>query len=202
MPQPPPAQPNTDPAWLQVLAIDYPTSDAVGNVRVFFSDLGESFNVTHAEHLKRVWNYFNGLYRQNRGTRLDIYYTQNSAVFQKVVPHCPTTFIPGARNLTACYLDYPRWFIIPYQVPDLGTQIHEIGHDFLFATWAGSEESPWYKEGTAMYFEGGTFRPDGSLLVPGPWSYCTSLFRRHDPCGFRKFWPLVSGNSGHLVILI
>jgi hypothetical protein len=21
-------------------------------------------------------------------------------------------------------------------------------------------------------------------------------------CGFRKFWPLVSGNSGHLVILI
>jgi hypothetical protein len=29
----------------------------------------------------------------------------------------------------------------------------------------------------------------------------------HDPtynhvCGFRKFWPLISGNSGHLVILI
>jgi hypothetical protein len=159
-----------------------PTSHTVANVRVF-SDLGESFNVTHAEHLKRVWDYFNGLYRQNRGPRLDIYYTQNAAVFQKVIPNCPTIFIPGARNLTACYLDYPRWFIIPYQIPDLGTQIHEIGHDFLFATWPGSEDSTWYKEGTAMYFEGGSFRPDGSLFVPGPLSYCTILFRRYDPRG-------------------
>lgn len=181
-PNPSPTQPSTDPPWLQALASDYPASHAVSNVRVFADQgLGGGFAVTHADHLKRVWDYFNGLYRQNRGPRLDVYYTRNAAVFQKVVPHCPTTFIPGARNLTACYLDYPRWFIMPYQVPDFGTQLHEIGHDFLYATWPGSEDSTWYKEGTAMYYEGGTFRADGSLVVTAPWSYCTTFFRRDSP---------------------
>jgi hypothetical protein len=189
---PSPTQPSTDPAWLQALAGDYPASHTVSNVRVLAdSDLGNGFAVTHAEHLKRVWDYFNGLYRQNRGPRLDIYYTRNAAVFQKVVPNCPTIFVPGGRNLTACYLDYPRWFIMPYQVPDLGTQLHEIGHDFLYATWPGSEDSTWYKEGTAMYFEGGTFRADGSLVVPAPLSYCTTLFRRHDPSGIHPLGTLI-----------
>ena len=170
--------PNTNPAWLQNLVADYPYAYQVANVRVF-SDISPSFSSEHAEHLKLVWDFFNTLYARNRGEWLDIYYTTNAAIFQKVVPHCPTIFIAGARNLTACYLDYPRWFILPYQIPDFGTQLHEIGHDFLFATWPQSEDFPWFKEGSAMYFEGGVFMPDSSLNVSNPLPYCTSLFRKY-----------------------
>lgn len=31
-----------------------------------------------------------------------------------------------------------------------------------------------------MYFEGGVFRPDGSLEVREPHSYCTALFQKYD----------------------
>jgi len=171
--------PETDPFWLQDLAPDYPYAYQVANVRVF-SDISPGFSSEHAEHLKLVWDFFNALYARNRGGWLDIYYTTDAETFQKVVRHCPTIFIPGARNLTACYLDYPRWFILPYQIPDFGTQLHEIGHDFLFATWPQSEDFPWFKEGTAMYLEGGIFMPGGPLEVPEPHSYCTTLFQKYD----------------------
>ncbi len=178
---PPPAEnfPRTDPAWLRRLASDYPHVHGVGNVRVF-SDITLSFSEDHAQHLKLVWDYFDSLFAQNRGEWLDVYYTTSEATFQRVVPHCPTVFVPGARKLTACYLDYPRWFIVPFQTPDFGTQLHEIGHDFLFATWPGSETFPWFKEGTGMYFEAGTFAPDGTLTITDPLPYCTSLFRQYD----------------------
>lgn len=180
IPTPTPSSfPDTNPLWLQNLSSDYPYAYQVTNVRVF-SDISLSFSSEHAEHLKLVWDFFNTLYARNRGEWLDVYYTTNAAIFQKVVPHCPTIFIPGARNLTACYLDYPRWFIVPYQIPDFGTQLHEIGHDFLFATWPQSEDFPWFKEGSAMYFEGGIFMPDGSHEVPKPHPYCTSLFQKYD----------------------
>ena len=178
-----PSFPRTNPAWLESLVPDYPYSHQVGNVRVF-SDIRPGFTREHAEHLKLVWDFFNSLYARNRGEWLDVYYTTDSATFQKVVPHCPTIFIPGARNLTACYLDYPRWFIVPFQVPDLGTQLHEIGHDFLFATWPSQySDIPWFVEGTAMYFESGRFGGDGSLTVPRPLPFCTSLFGSNDQQG-------------------
>lgn len=133
--------PETDPLWLQDLAPDYPYAYQVANVRVL-SDISPGLSSEHAEHLKLVWDFFNALYARNRGGWLDVYYTADVAIFHKVVSHCPTIFIPGARNLTACYLDYARWFILPYQTPDFGTQLHEIGHDFLFATWPQSEDFP------------------------------------------------------------
>ncbi len=179
-PQPPSSFPDTDPAWIRTLASDYPYAHQVANVRVF-SDISPTFSREHAEHLGRVWDFFNALYVRNRGAHIDVYYTSDPAVFQKVVPHCPTIFIPGARNLTACYLDdYPRWFILPYQIPDFGTQLHEIGHDFLYATrWPSAwSTSRWFIEGTAMYFEAGVF--NGSLRVPTPLPYCTILFQRYD----------------------
>ena len=83
-------------------------------------------------------------------------------------------------DLTACYLDYPRWFIVPHEIPDLATQHHEIGHDFLYITWPGVREFPWFLEGTAMYFEGGAFDADGTLRVREPHRYCTTQFRRYD----------------------
>jgi len=171
--------PDTNPPWLQDLVSEYTYIYQVDNVRVF-SDISADFSSQHAEHLKLVWDFFNTLYTANRGEWLDVYYTTNTAIFQKVIPYCPTILIPGARNLTACYLDYPRWFILPYQIPDFGTQLHEIGHDFLYATWPQSEDFPWFKEGTAMYFEGSVFTPDGSLEVPEPHAYCTSLFQKYN----------------------
>ena len=177
-PQPPSLFPDTDPAWLRALAADYPHAHQVANVRVF-SDISPTFSKEHAEHLKRVWDFFDALYARNRGAHIDAYYTSNPAVFQKVVPYCPTIFIPGARNITTCYLDYPRWFVIPYQIPDFGTQLHEVGHDFLYATWPQAwRTSNWFVEGTAMYFEGGMF--SGSLRMSTPVPYCTDLFQRYD----------------------
>ena len=171
--------PDTDPDWLRALSSDYPYAHHVGNVRVF-SDISAAFSEDHAEHLSRVWDFFDALYAENRGAYIDAYYTSDSTVFKKIIPHCPTIFIPDARVVTACYLDYPRWFIIPYQIPDLGTQLHEIGHDFAFATWPEIEAYPWFKEGTAMYFESGVFTEANSLTVPTPFSWCTILFRRSD----------------------
>lgn len=175
--------PDTDPGWFRTLSLDYPYTHRVGNIRVF-SDISETFSREHAEHMKLVWDFFDDLYDKNRGAHVDAYYTTNPEVFRKVVPHCPTIFIPGARTVTACYLDYPRWFIIPYQVPDFGTQLHEIGHDFLYATWSPGDDgwilwddNKWYIEGTAMYFEGGVFEDQGSLRVPVPHWYCTWGFR-------------------------
>ena len=176
--QPPSAFPDTDPAWLRTLAADYPHAHQVANVRVF-SDISPTFSREHAEHLKQVWDFFNALYVRNRGDWIDVYYTSDPEVFQKVVPHCPTIFIPGSRNLTSCYLDYPRWFILPDQIPDFGTQLHEIGHDFIAATWPYQDDTRWFIEGTAMYFEGGVFAADGSLRV-SPHPYCTILFHRYD----------------------
>lgn len=181
--------PDTDPEWFRQLALDYPYEHHVGNVRVF-SDISPAFSTEHAEHLSLTWDFFNGLYARNRGSFVDAYYTTNPEVFRKVVPHCPTIFIPGARTVTACYLDYPRWFVIPYQIPDYGTQLHEIGHDFLYATWPPGDDgrilwddNKWYIEGTAMYFEGGVFDDQGALRVPAPDVFCTGLFRRFDDEG-------------------
>lgn len=177
--RPPAPFPDTDPEWLRTVSSDYPHAHRVANVRVF-SDISPAFSEEHAEHLSRVWDFFDALYAENRGAFVDAYYTSDPTVFNKVAPHCPTIFIPGARNVTGCYFDYPRWFIMPYQIPDLGTQLHEIGHDFAFATWPEIEASQWFREGTAQYFEGGAFTDAGSLRVPAPFHWCTDLFLRFD----------------------
>lgn len=179
-PGPPAPFPDTDPEWLRMLSSDYPYAHHVANVRVF-SDISPTFSEEHAEHLRGVWDFFDALYAQNRGAHIDAYYTSDSTVFKKVVPHCPTIFIPGARNVTTCYLDYPRWFVIPHQIPDFRTQLHEVGHDFLYATWPQAwRTSNWFVEGTAMYYEGGVFTDDGSVRVPAPFPWCTGLFQRYD----------------------
>ena len=180
--------PDTDPEWLQVLAADYPHVYQVANVRVF-SDISPTFSREHAEHLKRVYDFFNGLYVRNAGDYYDVYYTTDPEVFLKLNPnpHCQAEIAVGARTVLACYLDYPRWFIIPFQIPDFGTQLHEIGHDFHGRTWplsySGDPPSGWFVEGTAMYWEGGVFTDEGSLTVPVPAPYCTNEFQRADQEG-------------------
>ena len=182
---PPVPFPDTDPEWLQVLAADYPHVHQVANVRVF-SDISPTFSREHAEHLKRTFDFFNGLYAKNAGDYYDVYYTTDPEVFLKLNPnpHCHAEIAVDARSVSACYLDYPRWFILPYEIPDFGTQLHEIGHDFHGKTWPlsydGDPPSLWFVEGSAMYWEGGVFTDDGSLKVPEPAPYCTYWIQRAD----------------------
>jgi len=175
--------PDTDPDWLRALAADYPHAHELGNVRVF-SDIGPAFSVQHAEHLRLVWRYFDQLYARNRGEWIAVYYTRDRRVFDKAIEQCPTTVLPGARLLTECVLDFPRWFVMPHEMPDLATLQHEIGHDFLLANWPTAWQFLWFKEGTAMYFEGGSFDAGGTLQVREPHRYCTTNFQgyqeRHD----------------------
>ena len=188
-PQLPSPFPDTDPAWVRTLAADYPHAHQVANVRVF-SDISSTFSREHAEHLKRVWDFFDALYVENRGDWIDVYYTTSEQVYLKLGelgPNC-LYFNPDTRNTSACYpyhgthWGYPRWFIIPYTFPDpdFGTHLHEIGHDFLYAVWpqawVGSFPSLWFVEGTAMYWEGGVFTDDGSLRVSTPFLRCVNGF--------------------------
>ena len=174
-PQPAYPFPDTDPAWLRTLSSDYPYAHQVANVRVF-SDISPTFSREHAEHLKRVWDFFNALYVKNRGGWVDDYYTTSEEVFLKLPG---ATIDPYTRNTPAYYLDYPRWFNLldPFPEPDFGTQLHEIGHDFPFAVWPQAwDASLWFVEGTAMYWEGGVFTDDGSLRVSTPFPFCTDGF--------------------------
>ena len=174
-PQPTSPFPDTDPAWLQALSSDYPYAHQVANVRVF-SDISPTFSREHAEHLKRVWEFFNALYVKNRGDWIDDYYTTSEEVFLKLPG---ATIDPYTRNTPAYYLDYPRWFnlLAPFPEPDFGTQLHEIGHDFPFAVWPQAwDASLWFVEGTAMYWEGGVFTDDGSLRVSTPFPWCANGF--------------------------
>ena len=171
---------DTDPEYLQALKSDYPYVHQVANVRVF-SDIDSTFSRKHAEHARLVWDFFDDLYARSLGDHLDAYYTTDSDVFLKITQHCGGSILTDARTVTTCwYGDYRRWFVIPYQIPDFGTQLHEFGHDFLFAVWPAWDDYKWFIEGTAMYFESGTFSDNGSFRVPGPISYCTDLFRRLD----------------------
>ena len=72
-PGPPASFPDTDPEWLRALSSDYPYAHHVGNVRVF-SDISPTFSEEHAEHLSRVWDFFDALYAENRGAHIDAYY--------------------------------------------------------------------------------------------------------------------------------
>ena len=177
-PKPTSPFPDTDPAWLRTLSSDYPYAHRVANVRVF-SDISPTFSREHAEHLKRVSDFFNALYVRNLGDWYDDYYTTREEVFLKLPG---VTFIPHARNVAVYVVDYPRWFnvIAPFTDQDFGTQLHEIGHDFVSATWPqayeGAPPSLWFVEGTAMYWEGGVFTDDGSLSVSTPFPWCANGF--------------------------
>ena len=182
-PQPTSPFPDTDPPWLRTLASDYPYAHQVANARVF-SDISPTFSREHAEHLKRVLDFFDALYVRNNGDWMDVYYTSDPTVYMKAAI-CSTdaaTVYTESRNTAWCPLDYARWFIIPHTFPDpdFGTQLHEIGHGFLYAVWPqawlSSFPSLWFVEGTAMYWEGGVFTDDGSLRVSTPFPWCASGF--------------------------
>jgi hypothetical protein len=173
-----PQNPNIPPALLSLLQ-QFGYGIERGPVRVF-STLGESFSDAHAAHAELTWNYFARVFARSMGARTEIYYTQNQALYRAILAYCPTTFIPGARNVTACWDPVERiylWVIIPYVIPDYGTQLHELSHSFLYATWLPAETNVWLKEGTGMYYESGSF-VGTDLIIERPHPYLTTNFRR------------------------
>lgn len=155
-----------------------------GSVRVF-STISQDFSDAHAAHGELTWNYFRAVFARSIGARTEMYYTNDEALYRAILAFCPTTYIPGARNLTACYDPAERiyqWVIMPYITPDFGTQLHELSHSFLYATYPASESFPWIKEGSGMYYESGSF-VGPTLVVATPHSYLRTHFRRWTNAG-------------------
>lgn len=188
--------PDTDPDYIEAVAPFYPYVHGVGNVRVF-PDISPDFSRSHAEHAWKVWAFFDDLYAASPRDHLDAYYTTEPDVAAKLGTNCGgvdaqlAEYVAKATRIVfLCkpWLNgrwgYGRWFIIPFQIPDFGTQLHEFGHDFLFSTWAawsgksGRGDRGWFIEGTAMYFEAGVF--GDSLRIAEPLDYCTVGFDQAD----------------------
>lgn len=119
---------------------NYPTE--VGHVRVF-SNISVAFSHEHAVHANLVWNYFERLFARSVGSRTEMYYTMDQNLYMQVSKFCQSTIPFGGRQVTTCYDSEEgiyRWFIVPYTVPDFGTQQHELSHSFLYATYLASED--------------------------------------------------------------
>lgn len=72
--------------------------------------------------------------------------------------------------------DHRKWYIVAYRIPDFGTQLHELSHDFLYFNYTGCEEYPWFKEGSGMYYESGAFAANGRLDIRRPMPEYHRLF--------------------------
>jgi hypothetical protein len=183
-----PSNPNVSPGLLALLQ-RFGNGVERGPVRVF-STIDATFSQIHAAHAQLTWNYFQRVFVRSMGPRTEIYYTQDDALYRAILAYCPTVFIPGARNVTACWDPVERiylWVVIPHTIPDFGTQLHELSHSFLYATWFPSETNVWLKEGTGMYYESGVF-VGSELVIERPLPYLTIGFHRWASAG--RLFPL------------
>lgn len=154
----------------------YPYKYYVENVAVF-SDISPDFSKAHGDHALLVWKYYSKIFGRTPGKRIEIYYTKDEKKYNKEMEKHPVITIKGGRSVTCgWYGDHRKWFIIPYTIPDFGTQLHEISHDFLYFTFPKSEDYPWFKEGSGMFFESGSFSRDGKLIVESPFPLYAGIF--------------------------
>jgi hypothetical protein len=166
------------------LLTKFPHRAVAGPVTVY-SDIGTRFSEEHAKHAEKVWTYFAKVFAKTPGDKTVLYYTRNFGLYELVARHTPwPKATKGARNVTALWNgDHRLWFIIPNGERDFATQIHEMSHDFLFATFRPSAEYPWIKEGTGMYWEQGQINKGGELVVdrPSGWNreeFCRQVQKR------------------------
>jgi hypothetical protein len=155
------------------LRADFPFGYTKGRAQVY-SDISPDFSKEHGDHLALVYDYFARLFAKSYGGAAVAYYTEDPEVFQRILADCPSVVVAGARSLTGCYdpaTGIQSLVIVPYVVPDFGTQLHEFSHQFLYATWPPSEDHPWLKEGTGMFWESGQFDASGQLVVTTPLPY-------------------------------
>jgi Protein of unknown function (DUF1570) len=142
------------------------------------SDISQEFCAVHADHAERVWTFFARMFSKTPGPMAELYYTRDEELYSRIAKIVGEEVIPGGRRVTSQWSgDHRKWFIIPYQDPDLGTQLHEMGHDFLYATYPGSEECPWLKEGLGMYFESGRLDEKAKFSVTRPFPSMHAAFR-------------------------
>jgi uncharacterized protein YjdB len=159
----------------------FPFAASAGALTVY-SDISPEFSQEHVQHLDKVWKYFSSVFARSPGSYTTMYYTDDLyGLYQRIFAYCPSVVIPGARNTTTCYDWTDRvyiWYVVPYIKPDFGTQLHEISHTFVYATYAGAETNVWFKEGTGMYFESGAFDDAGRLRITTPLPYIRDNFAR------------------------
>ncbi len=156
----------------------YPFRYSVENVTVF-SDISPEFSKVHGDHALLVWKYYSKIFSRTPGDRIEMYYTTDDKLYHKELKRHPAITIKGGRSVTCgWYGDHRKWFIVPYTIPDFGTQLHEISHDFLYFTFNKSEDYPWFKEGSGMYFESGSFSPGGDLVVESPFPPYAGIFNK------------------------
>jgi hypothetical protein len=170
-----------EPRSLEDLKAHFPFGHARGRAQVY-SDVGPEFSRQHGEHLALVYDAFARRFARSYGGAAVAYYTQDEALFRRVLAFCPTLVVEGGRSLTDCYdglTGILSLFVVPYVIPDFGTQLHEFSHHFLYATWPASEDHPWFKEGTGMFWESGHFDAKGELVVTTPLPYLHDGIRRY-----------------------
>lgn len=154
----------------------FPFKYHLENVTVY-SDISEEFSRTHAEHCLKVWKYYSKLFAKTPGKSIELFYTKNQTLYNAILKRYPTIVLKGARQVTANWTgDHRQWFIMPYTEPDFGTQLHEISHDFLYHTYPGCDAYPWFREGSAMYFESGRMDDAGNLVVEKPFESLKVMF--------------------------
>jgi hypothetical protein len=92
-----------------------------------------------------------------------------SSTYVQVFTFCGGLWYVNAREVAACWNLYKdaawTYFIIPFQTPDFGTQLHEISHIFLQNLHPDAESFPRLKEGSGMYFESGSFDALGNFIA-------------------------------------
>ena len=146
------------------------------------SDISPEFTAEHLQHLVKTWAYFASVFARSSGNYTVMHYTDDLyGLYQRIFKYCPSVVIPGGRNLTTCFDNTDRvyiWYVVPYIKPDFGTQLHEISHTFLYATYLAAETNVWLKEGTGMYYESGSFDASGKLNVTTPIPYIRDSFKR------------------------
>lgn len=137
-----------------------------------YSDISKEFSQAHARHGELVWKYFTRNFGLPPGEKTAIYYTRNEDLFHAVNRICGSPVLRNARLVAARHEpdgDFIRWFIVPFEIPDYGTQLHELSHSFLDRAYPGSMNSMWLREGTAMYIESAEqLTPRGELRIGRP----------------------------------
>ena len=156
----------------------FPHRAQAGQVTVY-SDIGKKFSAEHARHGQKVWAYFSRCFAKTPGDKTVLYYTRDKKLYLAIAQHTPyPNPLLDARMVTALWAkDHRIWFIVPYQEPDFGTQLHELSHDFLYATYPGSADFPWIMEGTGMYWESGRWDEKGELVVDKPVGWYVREFK-------------------------
>jgi len=164
------------------------------NTSLLCSDISTAFTAQEGYHLAQLHAYYSKFFSQPlSGGKSVEYYTLDPSLYSRLFAYCGGVVVAGGRSVSSCWDSTTRIyseFILPYQIPDFGTQQHELSHLFLQMTYRSSvapyepsEVNVWFKEGTGMYFESGNIDSNGNLVVTTPMYYLTSEFRAHYNAG-------------------